>query len=109
MGIKSKLQTNPGTGTDNISSGNITTAANGDTIVSGLIDASQFSAVGTGYTLFPGVTIATDFNYLEYKTQASAGAVAGTWTDSVGGGSELTATAIMAFKAADTLMAQISM
>jgi hypothetical protein len=69
---------NPGTGTDAVTSGSLTTAANGDLIYSfGVsINSSGFSN-GTGFTARQSVTATF---YTQSLIQASAGAVAGTFT-----------------------------
>ncbi|HKV74602.1 MAG TPA: hypothetical protein VJN95_08785 [Gemmatimonadales bacterium] len=83
-----QVQATPGTGTDGVSSGNLTTTiADGCLIYAASVSTSNINlndlTVGTGYTLGQVVGSGTTV-YLrtEYKTQASKGAVAGTFTSS---------------------------
>jgi hypothetical protein len=72
----------PGTGTDAVSSGNTTTAVNGDLIYGmGISIHSSGLTVGTGFT---GYVASASTWYTESKIQSSAGAVAATFTATSG-------------------------
>lgn len=77
-------QSSPGTATDAISSGSFTTALNGDLIWCGGYTGGGTSVAGTGFTLRLNNVISNGIVFLvtEDKTQATAGSVAGTYTDS---------------------------
>lgn len=73
------IQTPASTGTDTISSGAITTARSGDLIYSATVNASGTSgAVSHGTSFTSSITSGNDF-FTEYRIQASAGSVAGTF------------------------------
>lgn len=74
-------QATPTTTTDALTSGNMTTGTDGDLIFSATLDSATGNnpgSVGTGYTA--GQTTAVGVLKTEWKTQATHGAVAGTWT-----------------------------
>jgi hypothetical protein len=75
-------QTNPGTGTDAVTSASVNTTTDGQFIV-GFSTEQSANAVtwtaGTGYTLANGGSI---FNISEHQVQTSAGAIAATFTQS---------------------------
>lgn len=93
-------QLTPGTGTDAISSGNITTTANGDLIFGGVTDftgATNTYTQGTNYTLRSNASASTLATAAEDRIQSSAGSIAATFTQST---ADHTVTIVMAFKAA---------
>lgn len=71
-------QSNPGTGTDAVTSGNVTTGEDGEYIFGMTSDANAQLAntEGTGYTLGETVTGTAD----EHQIQTSAGSIAATFT-----------------------------
>lgn len=99
-----QAQAAPGTGTDAVSSGSVTTTTNGQyifgaTAVTNSFPASQQFTAGTGYTEreettadSAGVNMAS-----EDQIQTSAGSIAATFTQASGNG---TVTHILTFKAA---------
>jgi hypothetical protein len=86
------VQSSPGTAANAVTSGNISPAANGDLIVSGvfLAGGSGTANAGTGFT-------SAQANGTEYEVQPIATSVAGTWT-ATGTGPTATATFVMGFK-----------
>lgn len=82
-GHTGQYQGTPGTGTDAVTSGNITTSVNGDLIWSGVGSraADSSPAIGTSFTNGSGMQNNLRIN-TEYRTQSTAGSVAGTWTQS---------------------------
>ncbi len=90
----SAAQSAPGTGANAVSSGNITTATNGDLIYAVCVETSTGNdpgSLGTGYSL--GQTSGGVVIESAYKTQSSAGSVAGTWTTAAGSANFVTAVA----------------
>jgi hypothetical protein len=91
-------QVGPGTGTDAVTSGNVTTTANGDYIFGVTFDDAgtnpTFTA-GTGFTSRVTLPVSGGLS-MEDKIQSTAGSVAATFTSS--GGND-TITGIMAFNA----------
>ena len=93
-GQNAQLQNAPGTGTDAVSSGTITTATNGSLVYGACIESSTGTdpgSIGTGFTLAQsnpggGLVLKT-----EWKTQVTAGATAATFTTASGAGAFLTA------------------
>lgn len=81
-GEHGQIQVSPGTGTDGVTSGNITTTVNGDLIFGITFDTggTTLSTVGTGYTQGTTYNAVITGVVSEYKTQGSAGAVAATYT-----------------------------
>lgn len=98
----------PGTGADAVTSTNANTTVNGNLIygVSGNLDGNTNTA-GTGYTIRQSNTAPTRTMFSEDRVQASAGAIAATFT--AGTVPSHCVTAVMAFKApaaSDTLFGQ---
>lgn len=90
-------QVAPGNGTDVITSGSVTTSANGELIYSSCVCVnSDGIVIGTGFSGNQSPAVAFTF-ISESKLQVSAGAVAATYTATVGGSSFLTG--IMTFQA----------
>lgn len=90
------------TATDAVTSGNITTTANGDLVYSSYYDEAVAGATftqGTNYTLLDKTTGSSFPFGHEYQIQSSSGAIAGTWTQSVSGGADAL---VVALKAAVT-------
>jgi hypothetical protein len=87
-GFTGQGQSNPGTGTDAVTSGNITTTIAGDTIWGSTIitTGGTLPTKGTGFTLRTQDVAGNWGLTTEDKVQASAGSVAATYTSSVGGG-----------------------
>jgi len=91
------FQTTPGTGTDAVTSGAVTTTANGEFVAAcarkGSSGASGTYTVGTGYSnlITAGVVVSAS----ESRVQTSAGSIAGTFTQSANNNDS---TAIMTFK-----------
>jgi hypothetical protein len=83
-----RFQARPGTGTDAISSGNVTTTVNGDLIYGGAFD---ISGSGTTFTAGTGSVIRTTDSGLsrtgasDDKVQSTAGSVAATFTGNQAG------------------------
>lgn len=107
-GHTGQLQPTPGTGTDAVKSGNITTTVNGDLIYGGTIDtsAATLASSGTGFTSRTSDTVGAAC-ITEDMTQATAGLVAATFTV---GTSVACATFVIAVKApsaGDVLASQI--
>lgn len=77
-----RFQNLPGTGTDAVSSGSVTTTADGDYIFGWTLDDgfSSTTTQGTGFTEAPDTASGNDGFRGEYKIQASAGSVAATFT-----------------------------
>lgn len=96
----------PGTGTDALTSGSVTTTANGEYIVAGVYNPDTdrnlpMYAAGTGYTKREEVGSGTsDFENMasEDQIQATAGSIAGTFTDATF--NEYYGVALMTFKTA---------
>lgn len=88
-------QTNPGSGTDAITSGSVSTSTSGQYVYGATIPSnnSTFSA-GTGFTDVTHVALAA----AEYQIQSAAGSIAATFTES--GGTLTYFTAVATFKAA---------
>jgi hypothetical protein len=84
-------QGSPGTGTDAITSGNMTTVTNGCMVYSFFFReaygmAAGNTTAGTGFTADAENNDAGTFvQRQEYRLQASAGVIAGTWTQAVNG------------------------
>lgn len=98
-GHAGQQQTNPGTGADAISSGNATTTANGNLVCSAVVSGNVTNTVkGTGFTDRESDTAVGTKMKCEDLTQSSAGAIPGTWTDTVNGGADTYITLTMAFK-----------
>lgn len=99
-----QTQTNPGLGTDAISSGNGTTTQDGDLICSGVIRGSIGSltntVAGTGFSTRESDTSVSMHIKAEDLIQGTLGAIAGTWTDATSGNASVYTTLMMAFKAA---------
>jgi hypothetical protein len=102
-------QGSPGSGTDAITSGNMTTVTNGCMVFSFYFRETyggSVSTAGTGFTADAEILDAGNFvKRVEYRTQASLGSIAGTWTQSVPGVTNCGAIALRP-SASDTLMAQ---
>lgn len=98
-GHTAQQQTNPGAGTDALTSGNITTTANGDLIwgVSMQTTSSSPPAVGTGFVSRQTQSFNLGVSD-EDRTQSSAGTVAATFTSASGAVNQYD-TAIVAIKA----------
>lgn len=110
-GHAANLQTNPGTATDAVTVGPITTTVNGAYIFVGTYDGVSFNQTitpGTGFTgrLNPGLGGAAQRT--EDLVQTNAGAITGTFTQSASASNTVMASFIMAFPpvSADTLWAQ---
>lgn len=90
-----QVQNSPGTGTDGITSGNTTPAVNGCLIYGWTQNdgGSTQASAGTGYTSATSETTAAGRS--EYKVQATAAAVAATFTTAA---NESHITGVMAFK-----------
>ena len=95
-----QFQSSVGTGTDAVTSGNITTTVNSDTIAGFTINSffpgggtgGATVSAGTGYTRRSTDAAAGDWNTTtEDMTQASAGSVAGTFTVGTASGNWITA------------------
>jgi hypothetical protein len=93
-----QVQTNPGGGTDAVTSGNVTTATSGQYIfgVTGDPNYQVAKAAGTGYTIRENAGPSLDMQATEDRIQAAAGPIAATFT--ITGFTE-TLTAIATFKA----------
>jgi len=81
-------QASPGTGTDAVTSPSVTTTTNGQFIFGCMINSAGGTPTltqGTNYSL--GSTVGNDM-LIEYRTQASAGSIAATFTRSVNGRSQ---------------------
>ncbi len=98
-----QLQAAPGTGVNAVTTGNMTTTANGDYIFGATSDSAQATnqtiSAGTGETIRENnsqAAIGGNATASEDKIQATAGAVASTFTFNVAGGASLTLQ--MAFK-----------
>jgi hypothetical protein len=90
-------QSSPGTGTNAVTTGNITTAVSGDYLFVWNVDCNGNVATisaGTGYTIRNG---GTNNQAIEDQVQASAGIIAGTFTYS-SGGADTAMTGIIAIK-----------
>src|SRR5205814_2065415 len=94
-GNAAQKQVNPGTGTDLISSGSLTTTTGGDLVyaVSYSTNSTTIPTAGTGYTRWTGTAASASTFYIASESQAQsvAGAISGTFT-----GSGATNTAITA-------------
>lgn len=78
-----QTQVTPGTGTDLVTSGNVTTTENGDYIFAATLSnngGETFSA-GTGFNVADTIT---SWMASEYRVQSSAGPIAGTFTAAFG-------------------------
>lgn len=80
-----QVQASPTTGANATTSGNLTTAVNGDLIYSATCPSGSFGSantVGTGFTLAQDDTGGSPPSRMatEWRSQTSAGAIAGTWT-----------------------------
>jgi hypothetical protein len=83
-------------GTDGVTSGNITTTANGEIIWSAVLESASLSpdsTSGTGFTPLESDAFGTQ---TEYLIKSTAGTVAGTWTH--GATSDLFFVSVMALK-----------
>jgi hypothetical protein len=97
----------PGTGANALTSGNITTTGNGDLIWSCTCENEDaiLSTAGTGFTgPFNDTGAGTNRLQSEWRTQAAAGTIAGTWTNGTGASA---AALVMAIKPAATGAAPI--
>lgn len=100
----------PGTGTDAVTSGSITTTTNGDLIWGAVIDElsiTNAAAAGTGFTL--GTQNAAGTNgrgATEYLIQGTAGSIAATFTQTASSGGR-PSTDVIAFKAAPPAVAYV--
>ena len=110
-----QYQTSVGTGTDAVTSGSVTTTVNGDTVVGFTINSffpgggtgGATVSAGTGYTRRSTDATAGDWDATtEDLTQASAGAVAGTFTVGTASGDWLTA--VIALKPAGTFSVSLT-
>jgi hypothetical protein len=91
------VQASPGSGTNAVTTGNVTTTVNGDYLFVGTWDVggnSSSIAAGTGYTLRDQISVGG--RTTESQVQTSAGAVAGTFTPT-GGTADTWLNGIMAF------------
>lgn len=91
-------QASPGTGTNGVTTGNVTTTVNGDYLFAWCWDIggnASSTAAGTGYTLRD--TINAGGRRTESQVQSSSGAAAGTFT-TTGGGGDTWQVGIMALK-----------
>lgn len=82
-GHTQQSQNTPGTTTDAITSGAITTTVNGDLVWGVSADVSSHSvavSAGTGYTISTTYNASIATITSETKTQSAAGSVAATWT-----------------------------
>lgn len=76
----------PGAGVDAVATNNFTTTVNGDLIVCACVNTTtgaDLFTIGTGFTLIDRTAFATLI--AEFRVQAAAGAIKGTFTDSSGG------------------------
>ncbi len=85
----------PGAGTDAITSGAVTTTANGEYIFGASLTAIAFDTVAHGTNFTDGVI--NNYSASEYRTQTTAGSQAGTFTS---GGGATYRIAVATFKAA---------
>jgi hypothetical protein len=94
-GTAAQKQVNPGTTADAVSSGNLTTAGNGDLIyaVSYSINTATLPTAGTGYTRWTATAAGASTFYMasESQVQSAAGAIAGTFTDAAATNTAITA------------------
>lgn len=100
-GHSGQSQTNPGTGTNAISSGNTTTTIDGDLICSAVMRGSANltnTVVGTGFSARESDTSSATQLKAEDLVQGTAGAISSTWTDAINGTSSVFTTLMMAFK-----------
>jgi hypothetical protein len=97
---KIALQISPGTGTNAITTGNVTPATNGDIIFAAVFDdgggAGTYSAGTT--VAYNGIGTNGSFHYSEYFVQAVAAALSGTFTYNIAFSDVMPA--IIAFKPA---------
>ena len=99
-GHKTNVQNSPGGGTDAITSGSITTTANGDYILGFTFNDSVNQAdwnAGTGYTKRQDLQIQGYTTASEDKLQSTSGSVAATFTTTAAGFGDFI-TGIMAFR-----------
>lgn len=99
-------QVAPGNATDVVTSGNVTTTANGELIYATCVSVfGENPVAGTGFTT-DQATVSASF-ISEHKVQTSAGTVAGTFTPTTGTNDFITG--VMTFKVPDLLQSQIWM
>lgn len=102
-GHTGQLQTAVGTGANAISSGNITTTANGDLIWGATVSptSTPTATAGTGFTL-RGSDITNTFTYDEDQVQTTAGSIAATFTASASAANWITFLIAFKITAGDT-------
>jgi hypothetical protein len=107
-GGTSQLQTNPGTGTDAVTSGAFSTAQSGDLIYATTVQITGTAiapTAGTGFTRWNSQTGAASLRgeASESLVQSSAGSTAGTWTQTQATSNWITVAQGFTISAASTL------